>query len=178
MIRWRTVTAAAVASLLVLGACGGGGDDDTNVAAAKATTTTTTDAPAGSDGGTDEADEVQNGAVGTGLAERCLSYSGFAASIGLAMAAAMNPAAAAEIEGLRGKADLDDAPEELRDDFEVMIGYAEEMGKILAKYPAQNGAMNPAAMTAMGEYAESVDQAEIDAAGRNINDWLESNCPD
>lgn len=169
----RMAAAAVVASLLLLGACGGGDDGDQE-AAAQATNTTRGPSPSTTAG--DHADKVQDGSI-AGLSEKCLSYTGYAATVGLAMAAAMDPSAAAKLEELKDDADLADAPEALRDDFAVMTAYAKDLGEFLAKYPTQNGALSPGALGAMTDFSKSVDQERLTEAGNNINAWLAENCP-
>lgn len=162
--RWG---AAAAVAVLVLGACGGGSKSEssaqstTSATAAQSTTSTT----------------AQSGSVGPGLlSERCRNYTGYAAAVGLAMAAAVNPEAAAQLQRLKDSADLAAAPEEIRDDFAVIIDYAKEFGDVLAEYPSQSGALNPAAMAALTELADEVDEDRITEASNNIEAWVAANC--
>lgn len=163
--RWG---AAAAVAVLVLGACGGGSSKSessaqstTSATAAQSTTSTT----------------AQSGSVGPGpLSERCRNYTGYAAAVGLAMAAAVNPEAAAQLQRLKETADLASAPEEIRDDFAVIIDFAKKFGEVLAKYPSQSGALNPAALAALAELSESADEDRITEASNNIEAWVAANC--
>lgn len=168
MNRWLGRAVLGVTAMLVLGACGGG-DSDSDAAASS--TTTTTAAPSTT------SSTAQSGSIGVGLrSERCRSYTGYAAAVGLAMTAALNPEAAAQIKELKDKANIADAPDEIRDDFEVLIDYARKLGEIFAKYPSQDSTLNPALFTAMAELAQSVDEDRLNEASQNIEDWVADNC--
>ena len=170
MRRLLRTAAPALVLLLPLTACGGGGDDGAkkNVAAAQAADDTTTNG---------SPDVTQEGILAAaGLTQQCLDYGAYAGAVGLAMAAAMDPSAAAGLEELKSKMKLDDAPEEIRDDFAVVMDYAEGLGAVMARYNVKAGEYNAEAMTAIAGYAESVDQARMQEAGTNINAWLGANC--
>lgn len=168
MHRLRRTAAPALVLLLPLTACGGGGDDGAKKnAAASAEDTTNGGSP----------DVAQEGILAAaGLTQQCLDYGMYAGAVGLAMAAAMDPSAAAGLEELKSKVKLDDAPEEIRDDFSVIIDYAEGLGEVMARYDVKAGQFNAEAMTAIARYAESVDQARMQEAGTNINAWLGEHC--
>jgi hypothetical protein len=161
--------------MLALGACGGGDSDGD---AASGSTTSATAAPSTtSSTAQSTSSTAQSGAIGAGLlSERCRSYTGYAAAVGLAMAAAVNPEAAAQIEELKGKADIADAPAEIRDDFAVLIDYARKLGEVFAKYPNQNGGLNPAVFADMAALAQTVDQQRLEEASKNIETWVAANC--
>ena len=159
---------APVAFMLLLAACGGGdgGNKQTTSAAGAATTTPTTVPPA-----------AQGGVIDAALlSQRCANYASYAGTVGLAMAAAMDPKVAAQLEELKAKMNLDEAPEEIRDDFKVVTDYARGLGEVLARYPMKAGQYDAAGMAALGAYTQSVDQARMTAASENINKWLQVNC--
>lgn len=169
MHRLLRTAAPALVLLLPLTACGGGGDDGAqkNAAASAAEDTATDESP----------DVTQEGILAAaGLTQQCLDYGAYAGAVGLAMAAAMDPSAAAGLEELKSKMKLDEAPEEIRDDFAVVIDYAEGLGAVMARYNVKAGQYNAEAMTAIAAYAESVDQARMQEAGTNINVWLGAHC--
>lgn len=159
---------APVALMLVLAACGGGdgGNKQTTSAAGPMTTTPTTVPPVAQGGIVDAAR----------MSQRCVNYAAYAGTVGLAMAAAMDPKVAAQLEELKAKMNLDEAPEEIRDDFKVVTDYARGLGEVLARYPMKAGQYDAAAMAALGAYTQSVDQAGMTAASENINKWLQVNC--
>ncbi len=175
MRRLLRTAAPALVLLLPLTACGGGGDDSAkkNVAAASADDTAA-DGDTTTNGSPDLAQEGILAAAG--LSQQCLDYSAYAGAVGLAMAAAMDPSAAAGLEELKSNMKLDDAPEEIRDDFAVVIDYAEGLGAVMAEYNVKAGQYNAEAMTAIARYSESVDQARMQDAGTNINTWLGAHC--
>ena len=166
-------TAPAVVLLVVLAACGGGGDDDKQTAAV---TVSTADAPDAGDA-RHVPDVTQGGVLdAAALTQRCADYAGFAGTVGLAMAAAMDPSAAAALEELKTKIKLDDAPEEIRDDFEVVMAYAAGLGEVLAGYDLKSGHPDPAAIAAMTRYAQSIDQAKMQEATLDISNWTAAHC--
>jgi hypothetical protein len=158
---------APVALMLLLAACGGGDGGKQTTSAAGPTTTTPTTVPPAAQGG------VVDAAV---LSQRCANYASYAGTVGLAMAAAMDPKVAAQLEELKAKMNLDEAPEEIRDDFKVVTDYARGLGEVLARYPMTAGQYDAAGMAALGAYTQSVDQAGMTAASENINKWVQANC--
>jgi hypothetical protein len=159
---------APLAVMLLLAACGGGdgGKKETTSVAGPTTSIPTTVPPVAQGGILDAA----------ALSQRCANYASYAGTVGLAMAAAMDPKVAAQLEELKAKMNLDEAPEEIRDDFKVVTDYARGLGEVLARYPMKAGQYDPAAMAALGAYTQSVDQAGMTAASENINKWLQVNC--
>jgi hypothetical protein len=158
---------APVALMLLLAACGGGDGGKQTTSAAGPTTTTPTTVPPAAQGG------VVDAAV---LSQRCANYASYAGTVGLAMAAAMDPKVAAQLEELKAKMNLDEAPEEIRDDFKVVTDYARGLGEVLARYPMTAGQYDAAGMAALGAYTQSVDQAGMTTASENINKWVQANC--
>ena len=159
---------APVALMLLLAACGGGdGGGKQTTSAAGPTTTTPTTVPPVAQGG------VLDAAL---LSQRCVNYASYAGTVGLAMAAAMDPKVAAQLEELKAKMNLDEAPEEIRDDFKVVTNYARGLGEVLARYPMKAGQYDAAGMAALGAYTQNVDQAKMTAASENINKWVQANC--
>jgi hypothetical protein len=158
---------APFAVLLLLASCGGGGGDDKqNTSAGPTATSPTTVAPVAAGG-------IVDAAL---LSQRCANYASYAGTVGLAMAAAMDPKVAAQLEDLKAKMNLDEAPEEIRDDFKVVTDYARGLGEVLARYPMQGGQYDAAGMAALGAYTQSVDQGRMTAASENINRWVQVNC--
>ncbi len=156
---------APIALMLLLAACGGGDGGGKQTTTEAGPTTTTIPAVA------------QQGVLDAArLSERCANYAAYAGTVGLAMAAAMDPKVAAQLEELKAKMNLDEAPEEIRDDFKVVTEYAQGLGEVLARYPMKAGQYDAAAIAALGAYTQSVDQARITAASENINKWLQVNC--
>jgi hypothetical protein len=169
MKRSARISAALLSSMLLLGACGGGGDDDQASSATTQPTTATT-GPTGS--------TVSGGIVSDALlAQRCVNYAGFVGAIGLSLAAAVDPNAARQLEELKAKMDLGDAPDEIKADVAVMTAYAEDLGKVLAKYNLQSGTPDPEAIAAIAQFSQTVDNAGLQKASDKISAWLSSHCP-
>lgn len=144
----------------------GGDDGGEQTSSVTPTATTPETAPALSQGGILDA---------AGLTERCARYASYAGTVGLA--AAMDPNVAAQLEELKHKMNLEEAPEEIRDDFEVVTAYTQGLGEVMARFDLKAGSYDPAAIAAISEYSQSVDQARMTEASENINQWLEVNCP-
>lgn len=159
---------APFALLLLLASCGGGdGGDKQTASDTGPTTTTPTTVPPVAQGG------ILDAAL---LSQRCANYASYAGTVGLAMAAAMDPKVAAQLEELKAKMNLDEAPEEIRDDFKVVTDYARGLGEVLARYPMKAGQYDAAGMAALGAYTQNIDQARMTAASENINKWVQLNC--
>jgi hypothetical protein len=161
-------SAPLLSLMLLLGGCGGGGDGK-QASPTKATTAATTPAVP---------DQKVGGVVGDPLlAQRCVNYASFVGSIGLSMAAAMDPNAAKQLEELKSKTNFGEAPEEIKGDFAVITAYAEDLGKVLAKYIPKDGQYDPQAIAAIGEFSQRIDTVKLQKASENINSWLKAHCP-
>lgn len=156
--------------MTLLAACGGGSGDATTTTQPQATTTTadattTTDGIGGPDGG---------------LSEMCLESSE-------AMAEAMEgygqsfgaPGEDADWEALADQlqAAADAAPEEIREDFQVL---ASELGKFyeaMGDFDFTAGqAPTPEQLAQMQAAIESVDQEALETASANLEAWFEDQC--
>jgi hypothetical protein len=169
MNRSLKLSTPLVSLMLLLGACGGGGDgkqaSSGTTQPAAATTATT-------------ARNVFGGIVSDArLAQQCVNYASFVAGLGLSLAAAMDPNAARQVEDLKGKINFDEAPAELKDDVAVLRAYAEDLGKVLAKYDLKSGQPDPQAIAAMAEFSRTVDTARLQKATDSIDAWLKAHCP-
>ena len=163
MSRTVKIIAPLFSLMLLAGACGGGGK------AKEASQTTQTTAAA--------ADQKAGGVVDPLLGQRCTNYANFVGSIGLSMAAAMDPNAAKQLEELRAKTNVGEVPDEIKADLAVITAYAEDLGKVMAKYNMKAGQYDPQAMAAMAEFSQKVDAGKLSQASDNINSWLKAHCP-
>ena len=159
-----------VSLVLLLGtACGGGGGDKQ---ASSSTTRPTTAATATTAG------NVFGGIVSDArLAQQCVNYASFVGGLGLSLAAAMDPNAAKQLEDLKGKINFDEAPAEIKDDVAVVRTYAEDLGKVLAKYDLKSRQPDPQALAALAEFSGKVDTARLQKATDNLDGWLKAHCP-
>jgi hypothetical protein len=168
MNRSVKISAPLMSLSLFLGACGGGGgakQASPTTGATSATTATTASAGLGG---------IPGDAL---LAQRCVNYVAFAGAIGLSLAAAVDPTAAKHLEDLKSKIDFGAAPAEIKGDFAVITAYAEDHGKVLARYNAQGGQPDPQAIAAIAEFSRTVDTARLQKASDNINAWISAHCP-
>ncbi|MGH9038254.1 MAG: hypothetical protein ACRD0O_21070, partial [Acidimicrobiia bacterium] len=94
----------------------------------------------------------------------------------LGMAAAMDPAQAKELEEVRAKADPGDVPEEIRDDYEVMLEYAADLGELLSKYDLKSGNPDPQAIAAIAAFSERADTQHLQTASENVSAWIGAHC--
>lgn len=97
-------------------------------------------------------------------------------SVSTSFSGAVDEAQAAEIEA-QLEAWAADAPDEIKDDFDV---FAREMGAFYAEL-AEIGLVPGATPTAeqlqrLSEAADAVDQEALDEASDNIEAWFEANC--
>jgi hypothetical protein len=106
-----------------------------------------------------------------------VQYAQLVGAMALGVAAAMDPTKAKELEEVRAKADLGDVPEEIRDDYEVILQYAADLGEVLSKYDLKNGNVDPQAMAAMAEFSQQADTERIQSASENVSTWLGAHCP-
>ena len=164
MNRTVIISAPVVSLMLLLGACGGGGGDKQVSATTRPTTATTAAGGLGA---------IPAAAL---LAQRCANYGAFAGAIGLSLAAAMDPNAAKQLEDLKAKINLDEAPEEIKGDFAVITAYAADLGKVLAKYKLQSGQPDPQAIAAIAEFSQNVDTVRLQKAGSSISAWVTAHC--
>lgn len=154
--------------MLVLAACGGDGDDGGDSAATTRSTAPSITVP----------DETKAGIGGDPLlSQRCLNYAGMVGAMGLGIAAAMDPNAAQELEKLRAKTDLADVPDEIRDDFGVILEYSEGLGRVMADYELKGGQLDPQAMTAIAAFSQTIDQERLEKASENVGAWMQAHCP-
>ena len=176
-------TAMLLTTLVILSACGGGNDKSasTTTTSAKSATTSareTTTAPKSST--TAGGATTTSGTVGTlpvDLATRCQHYVAFAATIGLAMAAATDPSAASQLEELKKQLGSDEIPAALRDDFNVLTEFSTGLGQVMAKHHSTGTNFDPTSLADIAAYMKGVDQNRLTQASDHIDSWVKENCP-
>lgn len=166
------VAALALALGSVVSGCGGSSDD----AAAIETTTETTETET-----TEEATETEETGTDTGLGalagEDCIELAGIGAKLGQAMAALggqnTDVGAIADVfEELAGS-----APDEIKDDLEVLAAGIAEMAKALEGVDFSSGATPSAEQLAELQNAmESIDTPALTEASTNVERWATANC--
>jgi hypothetical protein len=171
----RAIVLAALGALLLTAAACGGDDDESAADTQAAAAATTSDA--------DEATTAEE----TETAEESSETPDFAGSaecrelveLGTKVSQALGGTGGPELENTQEFLDefADEAPEEIRDDFQVI---AEAYGKIaeaLQDVDVSAGAQpDPEALAKLQELSQELDQAELEEANQNITAWVEENC--
>ena len=175
---------AIIAALLLVAACGGEGTDE------ETTTTTTTQAEpdttvASEPVDSEPADDPGSGSDdGGGITTVCLDAT-------QARAAAINAYTTGLAGAMGGSLDdeslqlsagqlqamADAAPDEIKDDLEVIANELESFYAALSEAGYQSGvAPTPEQIAQLSALAEVVDQEAFEVASDNINAWFEANC--
>lgn len=176
----RAILLAALAALLLTAAACGGDDDDESAAATQAPAATAEPSDTTSDTSeesedTEESEETE-GDVPEGFSgsEECRELVGLGAKVTQALGGA-----GGDLEDTQEFMDAfaDDAPEEIREDFQVI---AEAYGKIaeaLEGVDLSSGEQpDPEAMAELQQLSTELDQPRIQEANENITAWVEENC--
>jgi hypothetical protein len=167
----RRLMALLVLGALLLAACGGddGGSDEAGGDVGEAT---------GGDVG-----EVTGGDGDVGIfgAGECAEVVAAMASAANALPAAMSGSAGdleQSVEAMQAFAA--EAPEEIREDFQMLAEAYARIGQILADSgydPASGEPPSADAIAALQEAGNELNSAELQAAGERINAYFEAECP-
>jgi hypothetical protein len=160
-----------IAVLCVLaGAACGGGDEETAGDTDAVTLETTTDETT-----TDETDTDET--VGDSLAsEDCQELINASASLSRAFGSA---GADSDLEDVSTFFDefAEEAPEEIREDFQVLADAYEAYAEAIEDIDLQSGQTpDPEALQQLQEALTSIDQEEVTAASERISAWANENC--
>ena len=71
----------------------------------------------------------------------------------------------------------ENAPDEIKDDFEVLAGFMREYLEAVGDIDLTSETPDPEDIQKLQEFAESIDQARLTEAGENIQAWAAENCP-
>jgi hypothetical protein len=167
-MRVRVVTIAVVLVLALVGAsCGG--DDET--AADTDTVVTETEGITAEETTTDETTDDDGFAT-----SECSSLVAAASSVATAFTATGD---ASEVEAARAQfeAFAENAPDEIRDDLQVLADAYDEFVEVLADAGFEPGETPTAeAIQELQDAIAEIDQAEVTAAAANVNAWTTANC--
>ena len=172
----RAILLAALAGVLLAAAACGGDDDES---AADTQTPAAETSGSGDDATTDEtetasSDDDDSDTSGLAGSEECREL----VTLGSKVTEALGGSGDANLEETQEFLDgfADDAPEEIRDDFEVI---AEAYGKIaeaLEGVDLTSTTPDPEALAKLQELSSEIDQAELQEANTNITAWVTENC--
>ena len=167
-MRAMTIAFLLVLALLAAG-CGGGDDNasDTDTVVTETTDDITTDET------TDETTTDDDGSFATG---ECAELVAAATSISQTFSAT---GTTDDIDEARDQFEefADNAPEEIRDDLQVLAAAYEEFAEVLGDVDIEPGETPDAeAIQALQAAIAAIDQAEITEASANVNAWTTANC--
>ena len=174
-MRWLTIVLAVLALAVVGAGCGGGDDEaggDTTVVITE--TTDTTDESTTDETTTDESD-TDSGASGFPSGDCLQAVSAFGV---LAQAAASAAGVDADDSLQTFQAFTDNAPDEIKDDLQVLASAYAEYIKTLSELGLEQGEVPDAGqIAALTQASEGFSSSEFQAASDNWNAWLSANCP-
>jgi hypothetical protein len=165
----RAMTIAVVLVLALFGAsCGGDSDEASDT---DTVVTETTEGITAEETTTEESSDD-----GSFSAGECSELIAAAASVSQAFSATGETS---EVEESRAQFEefADNAPEEIRDDLQVLLGAYEEFADILDDSGFEPGETPSAeAIAELQAAIAAIDQAEITEASANVNAWTTANC--
>jgi hypothetical protein len=174
-VRLLTIAAVCVLALvLALAGAACGGDEETAGDTDTVTLETTTDETT-TDETTDETDTDET--VGDSLAsEDCQELINASASLSRAFGSA---GADSDLEDVSTFFDefAEEAPDEIREDFQVLADAYEAYAEAIEGIDLQSGQTpDPEALQQLQEALTSIDQEEVTAASERISAWANDNC--
>ncbi len=173
------VAALALALGSVVSGCGGSSessDDDAAIETTTETTETETTEEATETAETDTETDTDTG-LGALADEDCIELAGIGAKLGEAMAAL-----GGQNTDVRAIADVFDelvgsAPDEIKDDLEVLAGGVAEMAKALEGVDFSSGSTpNAEQLAKLQEAITSIDTPALTEASTNVEKWATANC--
>ncbi|MEL7210543.1 MAG: hypothetical protein AAGK32_20310 [Actinomycetota bacterium] len=174
MRRLRTLALVLAAGLLLLTACGDDSDSSQS-------DTSASDSEPSAESGDGDVDLPGGGDIEVpGLSEECETVAEASIQAAGAAVAAFDPTGdiGETTEFFDGA--IDAAPDELKDDFEVLAEglaqYAQALQDAGADLSDPSSFTDPATISALTEAAEVFSTAEFEQAGENISAWAEANC--
>jgi ABC-type glycerol-3-phosphate transport system substrate-binding protein len=163
----RKVLFIVAALSLLLAACG---DDSSGGSTAQSAPTEAADGTIG---------DVDLGDI-TGLSDECATVAEASLQAAGAAGAALSPGGDVGDIGSFFDGAADAAPEELRDDFEVLAETFGTYGQVLEDSGADltdpNSFADPQVVEALQEAVETFSTSEFEDAANNISTWAEANC--
>jgi hypothetical protein len=171
------VAALALALGSVVSGCGGSSDSSGDDAAIETTTETTETETTEEATETEETDTDTDTGLGALADEDCIELAGIGAKLGEAMAALggqnTDVGAIADVfDELVGS-----APDEIKDDLEVLAGGVAEMAKALEGVDFSSGSTpNAEQLAKLQEAIASIDTPALTEASTNVEKWATANC--
>jgi hypothetical protein len=167
----RRLAVLLLAALALLAAGCGGDDSDSSAsgddaAAVETEATDATDDSATEDDGTSDDDSAA-------LEGECANFAGLSAKLSSALAGTNGVDSAAEVFDEIA----DQVPEEIRDDYEVLVDNFRELADALKGIDISSGGTpSPEALAKLQELSGKLDTPEVQQATENIEAWARENC--
>ena len=165
----RRLAVLLLVALALLAAGCGGDDSDSSASsddAAAVETEAATDDSATEDDGTSDDDSAA-------LEGECANFAGLSAKLSSALAGTNGVASAAEVFDEIA----DQVPEEIRDDYEVLVDNFRELADALKGIDLSSGGTpSPEALAKLQELSGKLDTPEVQQATENIEAWARENC--
>jgi hypothetical protein len=171
-MRWLTIAVAVFALVLVGAGCGGGDDEASGTDTAVITDTTDTDETT-DETTTEETTEETDTDVSGDLSGECLeAVQAYSAALAAAGAGGDTDNS---LEVFQEFADR--APEEIRDDFQVLAQAYAEYIEVAGDVDLQSGETTSADdLQKLQQAAAAFNDAEVQAANERVTAWADENC--
>jgi len=180
-MRWLTIAVVLAAFALVGAGCGGGDDEsaadtDTVVVTDTAGTDETTDETTTED--TTTTDETETDASGGLASGDCVKAVAAFAALSQAVAAAGSSGSDAEDSARAFQEFADEAPDEIKDDIQVLgDAYASYIAVLSGLGLEQGETPSADQIQELSQAAETLNKPEVIAASDHFNTWASTNCP-
>jgi hypothetical protein len=189
-VKFRRLAALALGVLVLVFVAAGCGGGDSNSEAAGTTDTVTTEDTTASDttasdttaADTTATEDTTSGSTDTNvdlgnLSGDCLQFAGIGAKIAQAMGGASGQNADIEKTAALFDELVANAPDEIKDDLQVLSDGIGKMAEAFKGVDFSSGATPDADQLAkIQEVMGSLDSAKLQAASKNIEAWAQANC--
>ncbi|MDQ3381133.1 MAG: hypothetical protein M3546_12590 [Actinomycetota bacterium] len=180
-MRWLAISSVLFALVLAVAGCGGGDDEAASNTTTLTDTTiddTTSDETTTVDTTSDETttDETTGGDSGGLASGECRDLVEAGAELSQAFGAGTTTPDRDDVAALYEEV-VDNAPEEIRSDLEVLANAWEQYSEVLDDVQIEAGETpDPDDLAKIQQAIASIDQQEVAAASQRINAWTTENC--
>ncbi len=173
-MRWLAIAVAFLALVLVGAGCGG---DDEAASDTTTLTDTTTDDTTTDETTTEETTDDDSGDFDPLASEECADLVEASTQLSQAFGAATPSDEDYDDVSTFFDEFAENAPEEIRADFQVLADAWEELAEILPELQVDAGETpDPEALLKLQQAIASLDQQEVSAASQSISEWTTENC--